>query len=44
MIKHEKIEKNSFLMLILILVVVSIGGIIEIAPLYYLESTIEKVK
>jgi cytochrome c oxidase cbb3-type subunit II len=44
MSKHEKIEKNSFLMLILILIVVSIGGIIEIAPLYYLENTIEKVK
>jgi len=44
MIKHERIEKNSFLMLILILVVVSVGGIIEIAPLYYLENTIEKVK
>ncbi len=44
MIKHEKIEKNSILMTVLILVVVSIGGIVEIAPLFYLESTIEKVK
>ena len=44
MINHEKFEKNSILMLIGILVVVSIGGIVEIAPLFYLESTIEKVK
>ncbi len=42
--KHEIIEKNSSLLMVLILVVVSIGGLIEIAPLFYLESTIEKVK
>ena len=44
MFSHKIIEKNSVLMLVLTLVVVSIGGIIEIAPLFYLESTIEKVK
>ncbi|WP_169568392.1 cytochrome-c oxidase, cbb3-type subunit II [Sneathiella limimaris] len=44
MFSHKIIEKNSILMLVLTLVVVSIGGIIEIAPLFYLESTIEKVK
>ncbi len=44
MFDHGKIEKNSILMLIGILLVVSIGGIVEIAPLFYLESTIEKVK
>ena len=42
--KHKKLEKNSILMLIGILIAVSIGGIVEIAPLFYLESTIEKVK
>ena len=42
--KHQKLEKNSILMLIGILIAVSIGGIVEIAPLFYLESTIEKVK
>lgn len=42
--KHEIIEKNSTLLVVLILIVVSIGGLIEIAPLFYLESTIEKVK
>ncbi|MFD2207565.1 cytochrome-c oxidase, cbb3-type subunit II [Kiloniella antarctica] len=44
MIKHEIFEKNSIVLLIGILIVVSIGGLIEIAPLFYLESTIEKVK
>jgi cytochrome c oxidase cbb3-type subunit 2 len=44
MFDHGKLERNSILMVICILIVVSIGGIIEIAPLYYLESTIEKVK
>lgn len=42
--KHATIERNSILMTVLILITVSIGGIIEIAPLFYLESTIEKVK
>ncbi len=42
--KHKKLEKNSIFMLVGILIAVSIGGIVEIAPLFYLESTIEKVK
>jgi cytochrome c oxidase cbb3-type subunit 2 len=42
--KHDVIEKNSILLLVLTLLVVSIGGLVEIAPLFYLESTIEKVK
>jgi len=44
MIKHATIEKNPLLLTVLILVVVSIGGIVEISPLFYLESTIEKVQ
>src|SRR6187402_2790918 len=36
--RHELLEKNS------ILIVVAIGGLIEIAPLFYLKSTIEKVE
>lgn len=42
--KHETLERNSILLLIGILIVVSIGGIIQIAPLFWVESTIEKVK
>jgi cytochrome c oxidase cbb3-type subunit II len=42
--KHQIVEKSSFLLLIGILIVVAIGGIVEIAPLYWLSSTIEKVQ
>jgi cytochrome c oxidase cbb3-type subunit 2 len=41
---HATLERNSILLLIAILVVVSIGGIVQIAPLFWVESTIEKVK
>jgi len=44
MISHERIEKNVILMMVLILITVAIGGIVEIVPLYTIESTIEKVK
>ncbi len=42
--KHEKVETNVVLMAVLTLVTVSIGGLVEIVPLYTIESTIEKVK
>ena len=42
--KHAKFERNSLILLVGILVVVAIGGLIEISPLFYLESTIEKVQ
>jgi cytochrome c oxidase cbb3-type subunit II len=41
---HGKIERNVTLLLVLSLLVVTIGGIVEIAPLFWLENTIEKVK
>jgi len=41
--KHVWLERHSMLLLIGIIIVVAIGGIIEITPLFYLESTIEKV-
>ena len=41
---HTKLEKHSLPLVIAILIVVSIGGIIEIAPLFWLESTVEKVE
>jgi cytochrome c oxidase cbb3-type subunit 2 len=41
---HQKLERHSLLLVIGILVVVSIGGLVEISPLFYLESTIEKVE
>ncbi|WP_376874592.1 cytochrome-c oxidase, cbb3-type subunit II [Albirhodobacter sp. R86504] len=42
--KHGVIEKNASLLLIGSFLVVTIGGIVEIVPLFYLESTIEKVE
>jgi cytochrome c oxidase cbb3-type subunit II len=42
--RHKKIETNATLLLVLSLGVVSIGGIVEIAPLFYLENTIEDVE
>lgn len=41
---HAILERNATLLLVSSLVVVSIGGIVEIAPLFYLENTIEKVE
>lgn len=41
---HVKLERNSIVLTIAILIAVSIGGAIEIAPLFWLESTVEKVK
>lgn len=41
--KHGVLERNATLLMVSSLVVVSIGGIVEIAPLFYLENTIEKV-
>ncbi len=42
--RHQVLEKSSILLLIGILITVAIGGIVEIAPLYWLSSTIEKVQ
>lgn len=42
--KHGVIERNATLLLVGSLAVVAIGGIVEIAPLFYLENTIEKVE
>lgn len=41
--KHEVFEKNSIILLVGILLMVAIGGLVEIVPLFYLKSTIEKV-
>src|SRR4026207_1135709 len=37
------LEKNSIVLVIGILVVIAIGGLVEIVPLFYLKNTIEKV-
>jgi cytochrome c oxidase cbb3-type subunit 2 len=41
--KHAIFEKNSIILVLGVLIVISIGGLVEIVPLFYLKSTIEKV-
>ncbi len=41
--KHGVIERNASFLLVGSLVVVCIGGLVEIAPLFYFQNTIEKV-
>jgi cytochrome c oxidase cbb3-type subunit 2 len=41
---HEKIETNNWLMIVLILLVVAVGGLVEIVPLYFQKSTTEPVR
>ncbi|MCJ0762894.1 cytochrome-c oxidase, cbb3-type subunit II [Variovorax terrae] len=40
---HEKVETSNFLMIVLILLVVAIGGLVEIVPLFFQKSTTEAV-
>ncbi|MFD1795643.1 cytochrome-c oxidase, cbb3-type subunit II [Paracoccus aurantiacus] len=42
--KHKILEKNATLLLVFSFLVVTIGGIVEIAPLFYIDSTIEEVE
>jgi cytochrome c oxidase cbb3-type subunit 2 len=39
--RHGILERNSILLLIGILIVIAIGGLVEVVPLFYLRSTIE---
>ena len=43
-LSHEKIETNNFLMIVLILLVLLVGGLVEIGPLFFQKSTTEPVK
>jgi cytochrome c oxidase cbb3-type subunit 2 len=42
--KHETIETNVGWLIVLTLIVISIGGLVEIVPLYFIDDTIEKVQ
>ena len=42
--RHQVLEKNSILLVICILLLISVGGLVQITPLFYLKSTIEEVK
>jgi len=42
--KHKVIETHATLLMVLSLLVVTIGGLVQIVPLFYIENTIEKVE
>lgn len=44
LLSHKRIERNVTLLGALALAVVTVGGIVEIAPLFWIDSTIEKVE
>lgn len=41
---HEKVETNNFLMIVLIILVIAVGGLVEIVPLFFQKSTTEAVQ
>ena len=43
-LSHERVETSNFLMIVLILIVLSIGGLVEIVPLFFQKSTTEPIK
>jgi len=43
-IKHESIETNAGLLIVLTMIVISIGGLVEIVPLFFINDTVEKVE
>src|SRR5690348_14608117 len=43
-IRHEWVEKNAFLLLVLTLITIAVGGIVEVIPLFTIETTVEHVK
>jgi cytochrome c oxidase cbb3-type subunit 2 len=43
-LSHEKIETNNFLMIVLIFVVLLVGGMVEIVPLFFQKSTMQPIE
>jgi cytochrome c oxidase cbb3-type subunit II len=41
---HERIETHNFLLIVLILLVVAVGGLVEIVPLYFQRSTTQPLE
>ena len=41
---HEKVETNNTLMIVLILIVLAVGGLVEIVPLFFQKSTTQPIK
>ena len=43
-LSHEKVETNSFLLIVLVLVVVAFGGLVEIVPLFFQKTTTQPLE
>jgi cytochrome c oxidase cbb3-type subunit II len=43
-LSHEAVETNNFLMIVLILIVLLVGGMVEIVPLFFQKSTTQPIK
>jgi cytochrome c oxidase cbb3-type subunit 2 len=43
-IRHETLEKNAFLFLLFTVLVIAVGGLVEVVPLFTIETTVEHVK
>ena len=41
---HETIETNNFLMIVLIVMVIAVGGLVEIVPLFFQKSTTQPIQ
>jgi cytochrome c oxidase cbb3-type subunit 2 len=41
---HEKVETSNFLMIVLILLVIAVGGMVEIVPLFFQKSTTQAIE
>ncbi|HEY8353774.1 MAG TPA: cytochrome-c oxidase, cbb3-type subunit II [Methylophilaceae bacterium] len=42
--KHDKIERNLGILLVLTMLAISVGGMVEIIPLFFIKETVEKVE
>jgi cytochrome c oxidase cbb3-type subunit 2 len=42
--RHEVLEKNAILFLLLVIITVAVGGLVEVVPLFTIETTVEHVK
>jgi cytochrome c oxidase cbb3-type subunit 2 len=43
-IRHETLERNAFLFLLFTLIAIAVGGLVEVIPLFTIETTVEHVK
>ncbi|MFM8758893.1 MAG: cbb3-type cytochrome c oxidase subunit II, partial [Methylophilaceae bacterium] len=42
--KHDNIERNVGILLVLTMLAISVGGMVEIVPLFFIKETVEKVE